>query len=99
MNKIFNSLVEHYDSTRYEVGKVFGLDNVFHITEKREDGQHIEVLVGCNEESGQIEVECNVNGDIVSHMEFNRFRHSVNDVVNLVMRYVKWGFHVASYVK
>lgn len=99
MEKIFNSLVEHYVSTRYEVGKVFGLDNVFHITEKREDGQHIEVLVGCNEESGQIEVECNVNGEIVSHMEFNRFRHSVDDVLNLVMRYVKWGFYVASFVK
>lgn len=99
MNKIFNSLVEHYDSTRYEVGKVFDLDNVFHITEKREDGQHIEVLVGCNEETGQIEVECNVNGKIVSHMEFNRLRLSVDDVLNLVMRYVKWGFHVASFVK
>lgn len=69
MNKIFNSLVEHYDSTRYEVGKVFGLDNVFHITEKREDGQHIEVLVGYNEDEPRVIVQGVMDGVVWGERE------------------------------
>ena len=89
---IFNSLVNEFDSTRYEVGKVFKLDNVFHITEKREDGQHIEVLVGINNDTHCVCIQGVKDGIVFGGREFTWWRWISQEDIDRIIDWVKDAF-------